>query len=586
MYGVKDKTIEEGIMKQIGRYVFLSPVIFSKRIPMKKKALMSTLLCLGISLCLLTSMTAFGWAQAKQAAPAERGQVPAKPAATPKPAAPAKLPQPRHGGILRIGTAVDSNVLGYPPGMLTTQDFVTSKTCIESLGRYDNKGLMSPWLAESWKTDAKAKTITLKLRKGVKFHDGTDFNAAAVKWNIEKYIAAKRTELPAVASIDIIDNYTLRLTLVEWDNTAIIGMGYFAGPQISPTAWQKAGATDKDRDDWAKTNPVGTGPFQFVSRQRDVKQVYKKFDAYWQKGKPYLDGIEWNFIADPMVLQAAFRTKELDILWAIPPLAARDLRASGADITELKTGLGLMMMGIMPNSALPDSPFAKLKVRQALSYALDTKSILDAVYYGFATATQQWGMPNSYWSNPAFKGYPYNPKKAKQLIAEAGYPQGIKTKLLALNAPEHVAAATAIQDMLAKVGINAELDVADNGRYRQLTSQTNFEGLCFASYRAGAEDPALIMPRNLSAGGAVMVKSIMHPEKIEKMLVEAKQAPDQKNKRAQIWRLQQVVFGEYSIFSPMLIISGLAAKQPNVHNDGLMTVELTQWTPEDAWKDK
>jgi ABC-type transport system substrate-binding protein len=551
-------------MKQIRKVMFLSPGIFQRRIPMKKKALLPTLLCLGISVCLLVSMTSFGWAQAKLAAPA------------------VKQPQPRYGGILKIGTAIDSNVLGYPPGMLTTQDFVTSKTCIESLGRYDDKGLMVPWLAESWKTDAKAKTITLKLKKGIKFHDGTDFNAAAVKWNIEKFTGAKRAELPGVTSIDIIDNYTLKITLAEWDNTAIIGMGYFAGPQISPTAWQKAGATDKDRDDWAKTNPVGTGPFQFVS---DVNIIFKKFNGYWQKGKPYLDGIEWNFIVDPMVLQASFKAKELDILWSVPPLAARDLKASGVNITELKTGLGLMMMGVIPNSALPDSPFAKLKVRQAISYAIDAKAIRDAAYYGFATATQQWAVPTGYWANPNFKGYPYNPAKAKQLVAEAGYPQGIKTKLLVLNAPEQVAAATALQDMLAKANINVELDATDNGRYRQLTSQTNFEALCFGSFRADS-DPALIMPRNLSASGTIMVKSIMHPEKIEKMLIDAKRAPDQKSKRAAIWKLQQVVFEEYSIFSPMLVISGLAAKQPNVHNDGLMIVELTQWTPEDAWKDK
>ncbi len=203
-------------------------------------------LCFGISLCLLASMATFGWAQAKPGAV--------------KPVAPSKQPQPRYGGILRIGTAVDSNVLGYPPGMLTTQDFVTSKTCIEALGRYDDKGLMLPWLAESWKTDAKAKTIILKLKKGIKFHDGTDFNAAAVKWNIEKFIGAKRAELPGVTSIDIVDNYTLKITLAEWDNTAIIGMGYFAGPQISPTAWQKAGATDKDRDDWAKLTLSAPAP--------------------------------------------------------------------------------------------------------------------------------------------------------------------------------------------------------------------------------------------------------------------------------------------------------------------------------------
>jgi ABC-type transport system substrate-binding protein len=210
--------------------MFLSPVIFQRRFTMKKKALLSMILCLGISVCLLVSMTSFGWAQSKPTAPAKRGQAPAKPAAT------VKQPQPRYGGILKIGTAIDSNVLGYPPGMLTTQDFVTSKTCIEALARYDDKGLMVPWLAESWKTDAKTKSITLKLKKGIKFHDGTDFNAAACKWNIEKFIGAKRAEFPGVTSIDIVDNYTLKITLAEWDNTAIIAMGYFAGPQISPTA--------------------------------------------------------------------------------------------------------------------------------------------------------------------------------------------------------------------------------------------------------------------------------------------------------------------------------------------------------------
>lgn len=534
----------------------------------------------------MASLATLGFAQTKAAPakPADSGKVPAK-TAEPAKATAAKQPQPKRGGVLKIGTAVDTNVLGNPPGMLTTQDFVISKTCIESLARYDMKAQMVPWLAESWKTDAKAKNITLKLKKGIKFHDGTDFNAASVKWNLEKYIAAKRTELPAIASIDTIDNYTLRINLVEWDNTAIVGMGYFAGPQISPAAWQKAGATDKERDDWAKNNPVGTGPFQFVSRQRDVKQVYKKFDGYWQKGKPYLDGIEWNFIADPITLQGAFKTKEVDIIWSIPPLAAKDLKAAGAEITELKTGMGLMMMGIMPASANPASPFAKIKVRQAISQAVDSKAIKDVVYYGFATATQQWGVPNGFWANPNFKGYVYNPAKAKQLVTAAGYPQGIQTKMLVLNTPENVAAATAVQGMLAKIGINAELDVADNARYRQLTSQTTFEGLCYASYRADS-DPAMVMPRNLSEKGTVMAKSIAHPEKIEKLLVEAKQAPDQKSKRALIWKLQDVVFGEYSMFSPMLVISGLAAKQPYVRNDGLMTVELTQWTPEDAWLNK
>jgi len=532
---------------------------------MKKKSVRSNSICLGVVICLLASMVIFGSAKGASA--------PTQPA------------RPKYGGVLRIGTGLDVNVLGNPPGMTTVQDYIISKTCIESLARYDEKGLMVPWLAEGWTTDAKAKTITLKLKKGIKFHDGTDFNAAACKWNIEKFINAKRAEFPPVTSIDIVDSYTLKINLVEWDNTFIIGMGYFAGPQISPTAWQKAGTTDKERDDWATKNPVSTGPFQFVSWQRDVKQVYKKFDGYWQKGKPYLDGIEWNFVKDPMVLQASFRANEQDVLYLLTPLIARDLKASGFNLIEQKTGLGLLMLGIMPNSAMPDSPFANLKARQAISYAVDAKAILDTQYFGFGVAIQQWGVPNGYWANPNFKGYPYNPEKAKQLVVEAGYPNGIKTKMLTLSDPENMTVATAIQGMLAKANIHVELDVADNARYRQLTLQTNFEGLCWARFRADS-DLAMVMPRNLSASGTIMVKSIMHPEKIEKLLVEAKRAPDQESKRAKIWELQQVTFGEYSIFSPMIVPSGLAAKKPFVHGDGFMTVEQTQWTPEDAWLDK
>lgn len=500
-------------------------------------------------------------------------------------AAPQPTTGPKTGGILKIATFADATGLGNPPTMLTTYDLVMSKTCIESLGRFDPSGVMVPWLADNWKTDATAKTITVTLKKGIKFHDGTDFNAAACKWNIDHFVGAKRAELPGVTSVEAVDDSTVRITLANWDNTAIIGMAYFAGPQISPTAWQNGGTTDKARDDWATNNPVGTGPFQFVSRQKDVKQVYKKFAGFWQKGKPYLDGIEWDFIADPVTATASYKAKEVDVVWSLTPQVAHDLKTSGENIVELKTGMGLVMMGLVGNSALPDSPFANVKARQALSYALDTKAILDSQYYGYAVATQQWGVPNGYWANPNFKGYPYNPAMAKQLVTDAGFPNGIKTKLLVSNTPDNVAVATAIQNMLAKANIAADLDVADNARYRQLTSQTNFEGLCYLSFRADS-DLALIMPRNLSASGTIAVKSLAHPDKIEQLLTQAKQAPDQDSKRAKVWELQTVVFEEYSIFSPMLVLSGLAAKQPYVHNDGMMTVEFTQWTPEDAWLDK
>jgi peptide/nickel transport system substrate-binding protein len=498
--------------------------------------------------------------------------------------APTQAAGPSPGGVLRVGIGGDARVLGYPPGMLTTQDFVTSKTCVESLGRYDTQGQLLPWLAEGWERDADAKTITLTLKQGIQFHDGTDFNAEACKWNIEKFINAGRAELAGVTSIDIVDDYTIRINLETWDNTGMIGVAYFAGPQISPAAWESAGATDQERDEWCITNPVGTGPFKFVSWEKDVAINFERFDGYWQEGKPYLDGIEWHIIADPTVAQASFLAKELDILWSVAPLAAKEIRAAGFDITELKTGLGLVMNGIMPNSSDPNSPFAKLEARQAISYALDSQAIIDTQLYGFATATQQWGVPNGHWANPDFVGYPYDPAKARQLVTEAGYPDGIQTTILCVNSPDAVAVTTAIQGMLAEAGINAEIDASDNARYRQLTSESTFEGLCYASYRANS-DLAMMMPRNLSANGRIMHKSIIHPEEIEQLLAEAKTAPDEESKQAKIWELQKVVFEEYSIFSPMWVLSGLAAKQPYTRGEGLMEVELTQWTPEDAWLD-
>lgn len=492
---------------------------------------------------------------------------------------------PKTGGTLRIGTGVDAVYLGNPPLQTTVQDFVTSKTCVESLGRYDSSGQMTPWLADSWKTDATTKTITVTLKKGITFQDGTPFDASAVKWNLDRFFAAKRAELPAGSTVDVVDSYTVKLTLPTWDNTAIIGMGYFAGPQVSPTAWQKAADNDKDRDAYINSHPVGTGPFMFTNWNKTVKQVYTKNPNYWQKGKPYLDSIEWDFYADPTVMQAAYLNKEIDIIYILSPISARDLKASGANIVSLTTGMGLQLTSVWYNSINSTSPFSNLQVRQAVSYSVDAPSIVNSLYYGYATAINQWAVPTSQWCNPNYKGYAYDPDKAKQLLAAAGF-TGLHTHMLVLNTPDTVATATALQAMFAKAGMTVDLDIADNARYRQLTSPGgSFDAMCLASQRADS-DPAMIFPRNLSDSGVIMNKTIIHPAQIESLLAQAKAAPDQASKKAVIWNEQQVIFGDYCMFTPLLVPSGICAKQSYVKNDGLMDIEYTQWTPEDAWLNK
>ena len=471
---------------------------------MHRKGPISRLAYLVIGICLLVSLLLVACSSPSSptqttpatTTPAQTTPATTKPTVSPSPTSPATA-SPKTGGVLKIGTGVDAVILGNPPTQTTVQDFITSKTAVESLGRYDAQGNMVPWLAENWKIDAQAKTITVTLKKGIVFQDRTPFNAQAVKWNIDRFLAAKRAELPAGTTTQVIDDYTVQLTLPTWNNTAIIGMGYFAGPQVSPTAWQNSAATDKDRDAWATINPVGTGPFKLDSWQKTVKQIYKKFPNYWRKdaqGKqlPYLDGIEWDFFADPTVMQAAYLNKEIDIIYIVSPISAKDLKAQNANITTLDTGLGLQMLSVWYNSAISTSPFANLKVRQAISYAVNAKPLVDTLYYGYATPITQWAVPTSQWANPNYKGYPTDSAKAKQLLAEGGY-SGLNTKMLTLNTPDTVAVATALQAMFANAGMTVRLDVADNARYRQLTSPGgSFEAMCLASQRA--RDPALIFP--------------------------------------------------------------------------------------------
>ena len=135
--------------------------------------------------------------------------------------------------------------------------------------------------------DSSGKVITLTLRRGVKFHDGTDFNAEAAKWNLDQAISTKQFGSVLIDSVDVVDPYTIRINLKQRDNTLLGMLGFsYIGMMISPTAFKTKG------EDWVIANPVGTGPFRFASWQKDVKIAFRKFEGYWQKGKPYLDGIE------------------------------------------------------------------------------------------------------------------------------------------------------------------------------------------------------------------------------------------------------------------------------------------------------
>ncbi|OGO17733.1 MAG: hypothetical protein A2Z02_00060 [Chloroflexi bacterium RBG_16_48_7] len=475
--------------------------------------------------------------------------------------------------------------------MLGYQDYCTSRQCVEALVRYDNQGKEIPWLAESWNIDASAKTITLKLKKGVKFHDGTDFNAAAVKWNLEKYRDFGRPEINKGTVFEVVDDYTVKVTMPAWDNTqfGFITSMASGGNMVSPAAWQKApgAANDKDRDDWMSNNPVGTGPFKFVSWAKTTKQVYTKNPDYYIKGKPYLDGIQWDIIADQLVASAAMQAKEVDVIFYVLPNTAKDLEAAGFQLLPIKDGW-ILCKSIIPDSANPKSPFANVKVRQAISYAIDNKAIADSLYLGkYAAPVQQIASPKSDLNAPDFKGYPYDPAKAKQLVAEAGFPNGFKSTLYTQTDQSDVAVCTAVQAMLAKAGITVDLIPTDTPKFMQMSANTGggWEGLIY-SYPRIDFDPVLTFSRTFGPTAQQYQKSVIQPEEVVTALQKAKAAPDRESAKKIAWDLQKLCMEKYCLMTPVVATYNMAIKQKFLKDDRLFEVLTHQWYPEDAWLDK
>jgi len=475
------------------------------------------------------------------------------------------------GGILKVSTGVTPMNLGDPPAV--TSSLLPGSPCIETFLHFDETGAPIPWLATGWEVNANAKTIILTLREGVKFHDGTDFNAEAAEYNLERYAASASAMLNTVESVDVVDDYTVRLNLSEFDNSIVMNLARNAGLVASPTALETKGP------EWVDTHPVGTGPFKFVSWERDVAIKYERFDDYWQKDKPYLNGVEWVIIADPMTQLATFQRGDVDVLLGVSPKDAKDIEASG------KYNFGRLpatIMGLASNAGQPDSIFTDIKVRQAVSYAIDSQTICDVIGYGYWDAANQLASSSGWGYNSSVVGYPYNPEKARQLLAEAGYPDGFKTKILCPNAPKDtVDAFTAIQGYLKEVGIDAEIDIAEMGRYFQGITG-GWEDLIVYSAGYGSPDDAFRQKLQLHSSSRGWV-SILHVPEVDALIMQALSTPDFETKKALAQEVNKAVADEYCVVSFVYIKNNIAARDKMVHDDAIYEVTHNHFTPEDTW---
>jgi peptide/nickel transport system substrate-binding protein len=379
---------------------------------------------------------------------------------------------PGYAQTLRFGLAEDPDVLDPTLARTFVGRVVFAALC-DKLFDVDEKLNIVPQLATSYEWSADRKALTLKLRRGVTFHDGEKFDAAAVKFNIERHKnmagSNRRGELAPVASVDVVDESTARLNLSAPFSPLLAALADRAGMMVSPKAAQAEG-------DKFGTKPICSGPFRFLERVAQDKIVLERYPNYWNKDEIHLDRVIYLPIVDATVRLANLRAGQLDIIERMAgsdvPSLKNDSRFKVARITEI--GYQGITINVGKSDLAQKNPLGKdAKVREAFELALDRDGIVQVAMDGEADVGNQWVAPtNAYYS----RNVPI-PKRdvarAKALLAEAGVANPSFT-LVTPTTSDAQKIAQIVQAMVKDAGFDVKiqstefatsLDMADKGQF-------------------------------------------------------------------------------------------------------------------------
>jgi peptide/nickel transport system substrate-binding protein len=481
---------------------------------------------------------------------------------------------PQYGGTLVILHEYSPTNLGawWEPHRFV--DVQLARFAVENLVGLDAEGQPVPQLATSWEVDDEARTIILHLREGVKFHDGTDFDAEAVRWNLEMQKNGVKTELKAVASIEVIDRHTVRVKLSRDDPLFVQRLSSsMTGRITSPAAYGLYGP------DGVRVHPVGTGPFKFVKFERDELLEYERFEGYWQSGLPYLDGV----IVGSFTRKLAFMGGEGHVLYGVLSADVPSLEAKGAKIAYRTTAL----FTLAGNSGDPESPTADIRVRRAITYALDLPTIVNGVHEGTSSPTNQLAVANGPGWSPDIEGYRYNPAKAAKLLAEVGITPATpwKTDLFYQVSEDRNALCTVVQEYLARVGIEVHLVSLDSQAMADKIDR-GWEGLAAfsMSYNVGTAYSSMLQ-RYLSEDAYSGGPYVYIPEDWNVTYREMLTESDRAERSAAYQELNKMAIDDYCILTPMYAMNGIIAMAPELRGSGFCVYCTIEFLPETAWLD-
>jgi peptide/nickel transport system substrate-binding protein len=339
----------------------------------------------------------------------------------------------------------------------------------EGLVKLDSSGNVVPLLADSWKVSANGRVYTFALHKGVTFQNGDPLTASSVVFSIERVLNPPSNkphphadDMAPVRTIKAINRSTVRVTLKQRSNGWLYAMAGPAGVILD----QKAIPT-------IATHPVGTGPFSFSAFTTGYSVTLQKNPTYW--GTPAgVDTVVFRAYADPNALVNAELAGDIDIIDNV--LAPELMKRFTGDPSKFTVVEGLTNGKVLLSMNNSRAPLNKTKVRQAITYAIDRKALIKTAYAGYGKLIGTHSSPADPWYLDLSKAYPYDPAKAKRLLAQAGYPNGFS---VTLQLPPFGYARTAglfVQSQLGQVGIKVKLQNVDFGLWLdQVFTRANYD---------------------------------------------------------------------------------------------------------------
>jgi len=411
----------------------------------------------------------------------------------------------------------------------------------DTLVSMDESGNFVPQLATSWEMQEKA--MIMKLRDDVVFHDGTKFDAEAVKFIFDWYMGPDAkpiftSEINSIESVDVIDAYTVRFNLKEPSAILLSALSNNAGMMMSPTAIKQYG-------DDIVLHPVGTGPFKMKEAVEGDHITLVRNTEYYLLGKdglqlPYLDEVVIRVITDEPVKVTNLLSGDIDITDYLNAATSLDTLKNNRNIEVIRTTAG-DHFALYPNHL--HSPLGDVKVRMAIAHALDKQAICDALTRGYGNLAP-FPVAEGQWFYNDYDPHTYDVQKAKQLLAEAGYPNGFSIKLQNIAREPDNTIVQAVQAQLKQVGIDVQIEGLERNAWVALFTRNSDKGeLAFGRWTFPRVDAYMQIYNNLGENAIGNYSNYINP-KFTELIEKTKSVYDLAERKALFAEIQKVVLDD------------------------------------------